>query len=605
MTEPNPGPTNSQAENIAQRFQVLRRISRMAFRYHLRLTVAIITTFLAVGFQLMIPRFLGRSVDEAYTLFQEGAGGAQARGTLLVYAGLLLGANVLRGIFTMLHNYQGEAVGQKIGYELRLGIYEKIQRLSFSYHDRVHSGDLITRGMLDIEGVQLFVNTGILRTFVLTVLIGVGAYLMISADWLLGLLALSFVPFVGWRAIVTRLRLRESWHRLQERLGELTRVIEENLGGIRVVRAFAAQDYELEKFDHTSDKAFRLAMRRIGLQVRNGTAMNFAFFLAMGLVLLVGGRMVLEDRITIGRLTEFLAYMQLLQMPVRQLGPLVNSFARATTSGERLFSVLDLEPEIQDRPGAQDLKITEGRLRFENVSFAYERQDGLEHTLTDVNFEVAPGETVGIVGPPGAGKSTIAHLIPRFYDVTAGRITIDDQDIRDVTLQSLRRAVGLIQQDSFIFTARIDNNLAYGDPWTERKNLQWAAEVSQLHNYIKQLPQGYKTLVGERGLSLSGGQHQRLAIARMLVQQSPIMIFDDSTAAIDAGTEQQIRQGLAQIAHKHATIIIAHRLSSLMHADEILFVDDGRIIERGSHEKLITLGGRYKALYELQANPDD
>jgi len=576
----------------------------MAFRYKGRMTLALGATFAAVSFQLYIPRLLGNSVDEAWSLFQRGAGTEEARQALMVYALLLFGTSVLRGIFTMLHNYQGEAVGQSVGYELRLAIYEKVQRLSFSYHDRVHSGDLITRAMLDIEGVRLFVNTGIIRLAVLTVLIGVGAYLMVSANLVLALVALSFVPFVGWRAVVTRLRLRKSWLRLQERLGVLTRVMEENLGGIRVVRAFAAQDHEMEKFDRGSGRAFRLTLHRIGLQVRNGTAMSFGYFLAMGAVLLVGGRLTLAGTITVGRLTEFLAYMQVLQMPVRQLGPLVNSFARATTSGERLFSVLDREAEIQDAPQARELEIREGRLRFEHVNFAYEKEDGIEHALSDISFTVGPGETLGIVGPPGAGKSTIAHLIPRFYDVTGGRIAIDDQDIRHITLKSLRRAVGVIQQDSFIFTSRLENNLAYGNPWADQSHLEWAAEVSQLHEYIRQLPKGYRTMVGERGVSLSGGQRQRLAIARMLIQQTPIMVFDDSTAAIDAGTEQRIREGLAEVAGKNATIIIAHRLSSLMHADEILFVDDGRIMERGTHEELVAFGGRYQALYELQSNPN-
>ncbi len=568
------------------------------------MAVAIGATLAAVTFQLFIPQLLGGSVDQAYELFQRGAGVDEARRALMLYAGLLFGASVLRGLFTMLHNYQGEAVGQHVGYELRLAIYRKVQELSFSYHDRVHSGDLVTRGMLDIEGVRLFVNTGIIRLCVLGVLLGVGSYLMVQANALLAVVALSFVPFVGWRAIVTRLRLRKSWHRLQSRLGVLTRIMEENLAGIRVVRAFSGEDYELGKFERGSRRALRLTLHRIGLQVRNGTAMSYGFFVAMGLVLLIGGRMTLAGAITIGVLAEFLAFMLILQMPVRQLGLLVNSFARATTSGERIFTVLDQEPEIRERPDAKELVVTEGRLRFESVSFAYEKDDDREHALENIDFELGPGETLGIVGPPGAGKSTIAHLIPRFYDVTSGRITIDGQDIRDVTLRSLRRAVGLIPQDSFIFTSRLDNNLAYGNPWADQAHIEWAAEVSQLHSYIQQLPEGYRTLVGERGVSLSGGQRQRLAIARMLVQQTPIMIFDDSTAAIDAGTEQQIREGLSSISHRHATIIIAHRLSSLMHADEILFVDDGRVLERGTHDELYAQGGRYRALYDLQSNPE-
>ena len=584
---------------------VLARVTRMAFKHYWRMSIAISATFVAVVFQLFIPQLLGRAVDLAHDLFLRGVGSADGREALLTTGLLLFGASILRGAFTMLHNYQGEAVGQSIGYELRLAMYRKIQQLSFSYHDRVHSGDLITRSMLDVEGVRLWVNTGILRLFVLTVLIGVGAFLLIRTDLLLGLLALSFVPFVGWRAIVTRLRLRESWHRLQERLSVLTRVMEENLNGIRVVRSFCSQDHEMEKFDQASNRAIGLTRNRIALRVKNGTLMTFAYFISMALVLWVGGQKTLAGEISVGRLTEFLAFMTILQMPVRQLGMLVNSVARATTSGERLFSILDLEPEIHDKPGAQDLKITEGILRFDDVYFKYNEGDRREHDLSAISFEVGPGKTLGIVGPPGAGKSTIAHLIPRFYDATSGRITIDGQDIRDVTLKSLRTAVSVIQQDTFLFTSGIENNLAYGDPWAERDKIIWAAEAAQLHSYIDQLPKGYGTLVGERGVSLSGGQRQRLAIARTLLLESPIMVFDDSTAAIDAATERRIRSAVAGISHKHATIIISHRLSSLMHADEILFVDDGRIIERGNHAELLALNGRYKALYELQSNPDD
>ena len=314
---------------------------------------------------------------------------------------------------------------------------------------------------------------------------------------------------------------------------------------------------------------------------------------------------MLAGSLTIGQLTEFLAFLTILQMPVRRLGLLVNAVARANTCGERLFSVLDLEPEIQDQPNAEDLKKEQGVLKFEDIHFSYYGSDSKEHDLEGISFEVGPGQVLGIVGPPGAGKSTIAHLIPRFYDVDKGRITIDGQDIRDITLKSLRKAVSVIQQDNFIFTAGIENNVAYGNPWVDRDLIVWASEAAQLHSYIDQLPKKYKTLVGERGVSLSGGQKQRLAIARTLVLKPPIMIFDDSTAAIDAGTEHKIRAALAEISKDHATIIISHRLSSLMHADEIIFIEDGRIVERGSHEELLRRSGRYKALYDLQSNPAD
>jgi ATP-binding cassette subfamily B protein len=377
--------------------------------------------------------------------------------------------------------------------------------------------------------------------------------------------------------------------------------MEENLGGIRVVRAFAAQPHELAKFDAVSDETLSLAYRRIDLRVRNAAAMTYAYFLAMGLLLWVGGGKVLADEITVGTLAEYLAFMAILQMPVRQLGMMVNAFARASMSGARLFEVLDREPEIADRPGARDLVIEDAVLRFEHVDFAYPGEDRQLATLHDITFEVRAGRTLGIVGPPGSGKSTIVHLIPRYYDVSAGRITIDGQDVREVTLASLRRTVSLVQQDTFLFTASIENNIAYGDPWAERDRIAQSSEVARLHDYIAGLPRGYETLVGERGVSLSGGQRQRLSIARSILLSPPILVFDDSTAAVDAATEHSIREALRSQRARRATIIIAHRLGSLMDADEILFLEQGCIVERGSHAELLKLGGRYASLYALQS----
>jgi ATP-binding cassette subfamily B protein len=435
------------------------------------------------------------------------------------------------------------------------------------------------------------------------VLIGVGAYELMSTDLVLGLLALSFVPFVWWRSSVCHIVLRLTWAALQDRLAVLTRVMEENLAGIRVVRAFAGQDYELEKFDVASDHALELGHRRIGIRVNNTAAMNFSFLVSMGLVLWFGGGEVTAGAISIGTLTSFLTFMTILQMPVRQLGLMVNSFSRAATCGKRLFAVLDLEPEVTSKPGAKALEITEGVLSFEHVDFRY--AGDTHDVVRDLSFTARRGETIALIGPPGSGKSTVAHLIPRFYDVTGGRITIDGQDIRDVTLESLRRAVGVVQQDSYLFTASIENNVAYGDPWAPGPRLSRASESAQLHNYVVGLPAAYNTLVGERGVSLSGGQRQRLTIARSLGLDAAVMVFDDSVAAIDAATEQKIRDAISRTAKNRVTIIIAHRLNSLMHADRILFIDNGRIVEQGTHAELLALGGRYKALYDLQIRPDD
>ena len=581
---------------------VLARITRMALRFRLRLLIGVLATIAAGFMQLLIPRFMGQAVDRIHELLAAATQWNPATRQQLGAAALaLLAASVFRGVFMAVYLQQGESLGQHLGYSLRLAYYEKLQRLSFSYHDRVHTGDLMTRGMLDVEGVRMFVTFGLLRTFYLAVLIGFGGYQLVATDPLMALVALSFVPVVGWRAIVSRLQLRESWYQLQRRMSILTRVMDENLSGIRVVRAFTSQDHEMDKFDRASRRALALARKRIRIRVQNTTVMTLTYYAAMGLVLLVGGLKVMNGEASVGRLTEFLAFMTILQLPVRQLGMMVNAFARASSSGQRLFEVLDQQPDVADRPGAPPLALARGVLSFEEVAFAYRTDDGDSVALRGVSFTVGPGQTLGIVGPPGAGKTTIAHLVPRFYDVTAGRIAIDGQDIREVTLDSLRNAVGVIQQDSFVFTAALEKNVAYGDPWAERERIEHATASAQLDSYVRGLPLGYETLVGERGVSLSGGQRQRLSIARSVMLRPPIMIFDDSTAAIDAGTEQRIRSSLREVTRQCATIIVAHRLSSLMHANEILFLDHGRVVERGSHDELLAQGGRYAALYELQA----
>ena len=510
-------------------------------------------------------------------------------------------ATAVRGLMAMTANYQAEYVSQKVAYQYRLDFFRQLQRLSFGFHDKIHSGDLITRGMLDLEGARSFIQNGLLVALTMILLLGIAAGMMIAADPVMAVLGLAFTPLASVVLARMGFMLRVTWLRVQRLMSILTLTMEENLQGIRVVRAFAAKGFELGKFDAAANAALAYSYQRIFLRFRAVSVMTLSFYGSMGLLLWYGGHRVAAGTMTAGRLTEFLTYMTLLQSPIRQIAMIVAAAARATTSGSRLFEILDLAPAVADRVGAKDLAITWGVLRFEHVDFAY---DPGAPVLRDISFEVRPGRTLGIVGPPGSGKSTIANLVPRFYDVTGGRVTLDGQDVRDLTLASLRGHVGLVQQEAFLFDATVTNNIAYADPWADEARIAAAARVAQIHDYVAALPAAYETRVGERGVALSGGQRQRMSIARGVAPGPGVMIFDDSTAAIDAVTEKKVRDALAEATAAKATIVIAHRLSSLMHADEIVVLEAGRIVERGTHEALLALGGEYADLYALQTRAE-
>jgi len=540
---------------------------------------------------------LGEGVDQAFTLFQDGSHNrGEIESLLLGTAITVLIVALLRGTTGFAQMFLGETLSQRVSNRLRMLYFDKLQLLSFSFHDRVHTGQLMSRGLSDIEGVRMFVQTGLVQIVrILVVLVAAGVF-MAMIDWQLAVLSLSFLPFMAYRSARLRLQLRVTWLKIQDALGDLTTTMQENLAGIRVVRAFSAQKYEEAKFDVTAKEVVELRMSAARAHARGGGSISFAFLVAWAVVLWAGGEKVINGDISIGELTQFFFYLALLRFPVRMLIMVVNSTARASSAGGRIFEILDIPSDIADNPVADPLAISDGVLRFENVSFNY----GDAPALRNVSFEARKDHTIGIVGAPGSGKSSITNLIPRFYDPTSGRVTIDGTDLRDATVNSVRQAIGLVEQDPFLFDGSIRNNIRYGDVGASDEKVETAAKIAQIHEFIASLPEGYDTELGERGVGLSGGQRQRVAIARTLLTNSPILVLDDSTSSVDAGTDARIRSALREHTGVQTTIIIAHRLSSLIHADEIIVLETGSVVERGTHEELLALGGHYKLLWDLQ-----
>ena len=568
------------------------------YRWWLLLTLA--ATAAATASMVAMPELLGYAVDTGFKVV-DGPDGSQIAlgnvGTLMVAAAVLLVVAVARGGFTYVQAYLGEKIGQGIAYDMRNEIFDHLQRLSYAYHDQSEIGQIMSRATQDVEATRMFVGMAVVRLLSVVALVGVSAALMLSKNTPVALVALAFIPIIGFQAAFVSLKTRPLWTKIQDQHGRISTVLQENLTGMRVVKAFSREEHEQEKFDVEAQALFTFSYRANLIQAISTPIMLSLWLLSMGLVFWVGGREIFAGRMTAGDMIAFQFYLTLLQMPVRMLGFIVSMFARAHSAGERIFEILDAESAVIERPDAPPIRVERGDVRFDHVSFGY---DALSAVVKDVNVHARPGDVVALLGPTGSGKSTVVNLLPRFYDVTEGSITIDGQDVREVTLESLRAAIGIVQQDVFLFPATMRENIAYGRPDASEEDIVEAAKAARIHDYIESMPDGYDTWVGERGVTLSGGQRQRVAIARTILLDPRVLIFDDSTSSVDMRTEALIQQALQNLMHGRTTFVIAQRLRTVQMADEILVMRDGEVVERGRHEDLLEFGGLYREIYDLE-----
>ncbi len=572
----------------------LRLLARgWPYRWWLLLTLA--ATAAVTAMQVATPQLLKFAVDTGFKINDGVVEGDMS--TLALAAVLLLVAAVARGVFTYAQQYLAEKIGQSIAFDFRNDIFDHLQRLSYAYHDNAEIGQIMSRATQDVEGVRMFVGMAVIRLISVLALVGVSAAFMLTLNVKVAIVALAFMPVIAGQASFVSLYMRPLWTQVQDLHGQISTVLQENLTGMRVVKAFSREEHEEEKFNEKALELFETSYRTSFIQALNNPTMLSLWLLSTGLVFWVGSREIAAGNMTAGDMVAFQVYLTLLQMPVRMLGFIVNMFARAYSAGVRIFEILDAESAVQEKPGAPPIDVQRGEVIFDKVSFGY---DAVSPVLRDIEIHAQPGEVIALLGPTGSGKSTVVNLLPRFYDVTDGAITIDGHDVRDVQTESLRGAIGMVQQDVYLFPATIRDNIRYGAPDATDDEVTEAAKAARIHEYIDSTPDKYNTWVGERGVTLSGGQRQRVAIARTLLLNPRVLIFDDSTSSVDMRTEFLIQEALQNLMEGRTTFVIAQRLRTVQAADQIIVMRDGEIVERGKHEELLEGGGLYREIYDLE-----
>jgi ATP-binding cassette, subfamily B, bacterial len=550
----------------------------------------IVSIFLAVGSQVAQIALIWITKDVI-----DSALAPHDERKLWLYVGAIVALGAIRAVLMAARRLISGRQALAVELDLRQGLYSHLVRLSFGFYDRHQTGQLMSRATVDLQGVRFFLGYGLIFFFqnVLTVLSV--TVVLFFFEWKLALIVLGVTPILVALAYRYSHVAHPTLRDVQQKLADVATVAEENIVGVHVVKSFAQEPQEAAKFHARSEDVFRQTLRANRQRALYVPLISWIPMLAQAAVLLIGTRMVTSGELTVGGFVAFNLYLGMLIMPLRSLGMWIGQAQRATASGERIFQIMDEPEEIADRPGAVDLPPGGGHLRFEDVGFEYLEA---RPVLDGIDLDVAPGKTIALIGQTGSGKTTLTSLVPRFYDVTAGRVLVDGVDVRDLELTSLRHAIGVISQDPFLFSATVRENITFGAPDLDDEEVERIARLAQAHEFVEQLPHGYETVIGERGITLSGGQRQRLAIARALAVDPRILVLDDATASVDATTEARIRLGLREAMRNRTTLIIAHRLSTIALADEVVVLDEGRIVARGTHDELLGTSIVYRDIYE-------
>jgi ATP-binding cassette, subfamily B, multidrug efflux pump len=547
---------------------------------------------LVSGANLATPLLIGRAIDEGI--------GPRRLGVIFVVVGWLVGLALARALFTFLQGYLAERASQGVAYDLRDALFERIERLSFSYYDRVQTGQLVTRLTSDVEQIRTFAGSGVVQLANAVVMLIGTTVLLLYLDWQLALVALAIVPIIAVVLVRFVGRIRPLFREVQQTLGRLNTVLQEDLLGVRVIRAFAREDYETARYTSVNEELLQKNLTTVRVFSNN---FPFVFLFAnVGTLAIIwfGGWQVIGGRLSIGDLVAFNTLLGFMLFPILTIGFLSASFSRAGASSQRVFDVLDAPLDVKDAPDASILLPLSCRVDFDDVSFRY--PGSARDILAGVSFTARPGQTVAVLGTTGSGKSTLVNLIPRFYDVTGGAVRLDGNDVREVTLSSLRSQIGIVLQETRLFSGTVRDNVAFGKPEATDEEIVAAAEAAQAAEFVKELSDGYDTVIGERGIGLSGGQRQRIAIARALLIDPRLLILDDSTSAVDAETEAAIQETLDRLMReKHRTVfVIAQRVSTVRDADLILVLDEGSIAASGTHEDLLRESELYNEILGSQ-----